>query len=100
MSMPACSNVNQAMQSLSGVAYETSEQHKDVSKARQARDVSDTLNIISYLSERNPFANNPCLHSISNGMTLTRPEKLENWSWRRWWGSQLTGFLSGSLSRW
>ena len=56
------------MQSLSGIAYETSEQHKDISKARQTRDVSDTLDIISYLSERNPFANNSCLHSISNGV--------------------------------
>lgn len=45
LSMPACSNVNQAMQSFGGVTYETSEQRKDVSKARQAKDVT---HLISY----------------------------------------------------
>ena len=38
MSMPACANMNDAMQKFTGVSYETSDQHKDVSKARQARE--------------------------------------------------------------
>ena len=37
LSMPACSEVNLAMQTLSGVAYVTYEQHKDVIKARQEK---------------------------------------------------------------
>ena len=42
--MPAWKNVNEAMQKLTGVSYQTSEQHicKDISTARQARDVRDT----------------------------------------------------------
>ena len=61
LSMPACANINNAMQSFTGVSYETSDQHKDLSKARQTRDVSDTLALVTYL--------NPSLHNIANGMT-------------------------------
>ena len=50
MLMPACANMNDAMQKFTGVSYETSDQHKDISKARQVRDVNDTLNLISYLA--------------------------------------------------
>ena len=51
-SMPACASMNDAMQKFSGILYETSNQHKDTSKARQMRDVSDTLDLISFLNER------------------------------------------------
>jgi hypothetical protein len=33
LAMPACANINNAMQSFSGVSYETSDQHKEMSKA-------------------------------------------------------------------
>ena len=32
--MPACANINNAMQSFTGVSYEASNQHKDLSKAK------------------------------------------------------------------
>ena len=41
LSMSACANINNAMQNLSGVSYETSDQQKDVMKARQLRDVKE-----------------------------------------------------------
>ena len=69
LSMPACANINDAMQKFSGVSYETSDQHKDISKARQTRDVSDTLELISYLKEGDPFTQNNSLVNIANGMT-------------------------------
>ena len=56
LSMPVCAIINKTMQKFSGVSYETSDQHKDVSAARQARDVSDTVDLIDYLNERDPFA--------------------------------------------
>ena len=34
MSMPLCVEVNDAMQELTGIKYETSEQHKDIGKVR------------------------------------------------------------------
>lgn len=69
MSRPACVSTNQAMQKLSGVTYETSEQHKDTSAARQTRDVSDALQLITYLRDRSPFVDRESLINIANGMT-------------------------------
>ena len=67
--MPACANMSDAMQKFTGVSYETSDQHKAISKARQAIYVNDTLNLISYLAQRDPFVENPSLFNIANGMT-------------------------------
>ena len=47
-SMPACASMNDAMQKFSGILYETSNQHKNTSNARQMRDVSDTLEARSH----------------------------------------------------
>ena len=57
------------MQELTEVSYTTSDQHKDVSKARQERDMTDTLEILEYLTPRNPFGWNSTLHSIASGIT-------------------------------
>ena len=57
------------MQELTEVAYTTSDQHKDVSKARQERDMADTLEVIEYLTPRSPFGGNSTLHSIASGIT-------------------------------
>jgi len=79
LSMPqgACASTNDAMQKFSDVLYETSDQHKDTSAARQARDVSDTLELITYLKERNPFAQNDSLYNIANGMTAQEAVNVE-----------------------
>ena len=69
LSMPACANINNAMQKTSGVSYETSDQHKDVTKARQLRDVRDTLDLINFLRESDLFVQNNILINIANGMT-------------------------------
>ena len=47
----------------------SSDQHKDVTKARQLRDVRDTLDLINFLRERDPFAQNNALINIANGTT-------------------------------
>ena len=52
LSMPVCARINETMQTFSGVSYETSDQHKYVSAARQARDVSDTVDLIDCLNEK------------------------------------------------
>ena len=78
MSMPACANMSDAMQKFIGVSYETSEQHKDISKVRQARDVNDTLNLISYLAQRDPFVENPSLFNIANGVTAQERVNVAN----------------------
>lgn len=65
--MPACGEVNQAMEGLTGVNYNTGEQNKDMTKARQARDWKDTLIVLSHLQERNPFSSDPSLRNIATG---------------------------------
>ena len=47
----------------------SSDQHKDVTKARQLRDVRDTLDLINFLRERDPFVQNNALKNFANGMT-------------------------------
>lgn len=61
--------MNEAMHKFSGMSYETSDQHKDTSAAMQTRCVSDTLKLITYLKEIDPFVKNDLLFNIANGMT-------------------------------
>ena len=77
LSMPVCVSINETMQKFIGVSYETSDQHKDVSAARQARDVSDTVDLIDYPNERDPFIQNDSLFNIANGMTAQERVNIE-----------------------
>ena len=65
--MPACAEINSAMQTLSGVTFTTSEQHKETGATRQARDHKDTQTLVSYLTDRSPFLSDPSLRSIAGG---------------------------------
>ena len=68
LSIPACAEVNHAMQELTWVNYSTGEQNKDMGKAIQARDWKDTLAVVQYLQERNPFSNDPSMRNIATGV--------------------------------
>ena len=46
LSMPSCAQVNIPMQTLTGVHYETSYQHKDMGKSRMQRDKTDTFKLL------------------------------------------------------
>ena len=61
LSRPACVEVNQAMQELTGVNCNTEEQHKYMTAAGQACDWKDTLTVLQYLQEQNPFSLDPSL---------------------------------------
>ncbi|KAJ8417704.1 hypothetical protein AAFF_G00225470 [Aldrovandia affinis] len=56
------------MQELTGVNHNTGDQNKDMTDARQARDMKDTLTVLNYLQERHPFCSDPSLRSISTGV--------------------------------
>ncbi|KAK2553580.1 hypothetical protein P5673_025071 [Acropora cervicornis] len=60
--------VNNAMQTLTGVSYQTSEQQKDTTEARKLRDYNDTLDLIDYLSQRDPFSQDHAQHCIATGV--------------------------------
>ena len=73
LSMPACAEFNYAMQDFTGVAYETSDQHKDLSKAKQQRDQIDTEKILNFLVSKNPFDEHELkLRSIASGITASK----------------------------
>ena len=49
LAMPACVEVNKAMQELTGVPFNSGKQNKDMAQARQARDWKDTQTLLRYL---------------------------------------------------
>ena len=57
------------MQEYSAVSYDTSQQHKNTSASRTTKDVSDTHNMVYYLSSRNPFIDKHELYSLATGVT-------------------------------
>ena len=69
--MPACAEVNIAMQELSGSKYSTNEQNKETVKCRQRRDTKDTHILLLTMYQRNPFAENTSLRSIMTGVNAT-----------------------------
>lgn len=68
MSMPTCAEVNSAMQNPTDIVNNTSEQHKESTKARQERGHKDAHEIVTFLSLRNRFRADPSLRSITTGI--------------------------------
>ena len=69
LAMPACAEVDRAMQELGGAKYSTNEQNKETGKSRQRRDMKDTHTLLFTMSERNPFAESTSLRNIVTGGT-------------------------------
>ena len=67
MAHTVCAEVNNAMQQLTGVQYNTSEQHKDLTTARQGIYIADSCELLECLESRNPFSDNCSLRSIATG---------------------------------
>ena len=78
LSMPACAEINSAMQTLSGVTFTTLEQHKETGATRQARDHKDTQTLVSYLTDRSPFLSDPSLRSIASGRVADDTAKVDD----------------------
>ena len=78
LSMPACAEINSAMQTLSGFTLTTSEQHKETGATRQARDHKDTQTLVSYLTDRSPFLSDPSLRSIASGRVADDTAKVDD----------------------
>ncbi len=69
LSMPACTEVNRAMQELTDVKYSTGEQNKEITKARQTCDMKNTNTVLCALEGRNPFSPDTDLRNIMTGVT-------------------------------
>ena len=77
------------MQEMSGVVYETPEQHKDLTNARLERDMTDTNTLATALQDHNPFRQGAELTNIMTWvpmtkLMLTRPNILAEISSNQW----------------
>ena len=68
LGMPSYAEVSFAMQELTGVNYNTGEQHMDTSKSRQHRDTEDTYKLIETFKDWDPFGSEPSLYNIVSGV--------------------------------
>ena len=68
LSMSVCAEVNRAMQEMTSVKYDTSEQNKYMMTARQQRDLKDTRYLMVDLNDRSPFHDSPLLRNIMTGI--------------------------------
>ena len=66
LAMPACADINSALQELTYTTFVTSEQHKDASNARQARDHKDRVALLGFLQDSTMSKNSTTvqLHSL------------------------------------
>ena len=73
LSMPACAEMNHAMQNFSGTNYATSEQHQDASLSRRNRDSHDVKQVVDFLEARSPFEEvDTSLRNIETGVTADK----------------------------
>ena len=68
MAHPVCAEVNNAIQQPICAQYNTSEQHKDLTTARQVKDMTDLCELLEFLESRNSFSDNCSLRSIATGI--------------------------------
>ncbi|KAK3104651.1 hypothetical protein FSP39_007130 [Pinctada imbricata] len=78
MSMPACAAMNEAMQTVSSVHYQSSEQHKESTEARQKRDHKDVTKIREFFKERSPIPKDDTnLRNIVSGVDADETVKAD-----------------------
>lgn len=70
-SLPARAELNNAIQDLTNLKTETSEQHNECGSSRLIRDNKDIDCIYKYLKERNPFSGTTSLRNIADGIVST-----------------------------
>ena len=71
-SMPAATRVIDAMETFSGVACVTSEQHVDLRESNQRRDHADTATFLTWLNLHHPFQRaSPLLASLASGVVAS-----------------------------
>lgn len=92
MASHVCAEVNSALQHLTDVMYVTSEQHKDLSKSRQEKDVADTQKMLAFLHERDPFQDDATLHNIVTGVVAQMKVNVDE---AKTVGERLLGQMAG-----
>jgi hypothetical protein len=78
MSMPVVTDINAAMQTLTGVQIVHSEQHKECGESRQSQDAKHTKKLVHFLNDMNPFAGDASLRSISCGTLAAKDVNVDD----------------------
>ena len=94
LAMPACAEVNRAMQELTGVSFNSGEQNKDMAQARQARDWKDTQTLLIPVCEASVLE---CMHIAP--LMLTQQRLLVMPFWLAWRVQQLPTSLSRGVTK-
>ena len=81
---PACTKVNNAIQQLTSVTYQTNEQHKDVSQARQTWGTADSETLMSFTEWRSPFDADPYLRNIVSSISSRRDVNVDHAKGLEW----------------
>lgn len=76
--MPACFVVNHAMQEFTDQAFESSHQHKEMHVSRCQGDIEDRTKFLDFLTERNPFVEEPSFRNIETGVVADKSVNVEN----------------------
>ena len=74
LSMPTCGEVNRARQELTSVSYNSGEQNKDITQARQSRVWKDTQTLLIYLLEK--YVKSFVVYLISCFSRMTKIHKI------------------------
>ena len=78
LAMPVTSEYKHAMQTLTDVKFKSSEQHKDVTQSRLARDNRDVNLLIERLETISPFTDDPSLRNIVSGIAAQVGTNVQN----------------------
>lgn len=78
LSMPACAEINNAMQEVTNTHRHSSEQHKELGPARKAKDTKDMMAVLFFLQQHNPFADDPSLRNIVTGIVADASVNVDN----------------------
>ena len=66
--MPFLAKFNYAMQDLTGFAFETSEQHKELREPRVRQDKDHIEKVLTFVSDLNPFSERCGLMNLATGV--------------------------------
>ena len=69
LGMPACAEMNRAMQELTSLAYDSGEQSRNILVSHITRDHEDTKIVMRAIRERNVFSDIEGLRNIMNGVS-------------------------------
>ena len=78
MSAPVSSAYNYAMQEFCETVYTTSDQHKDASAPRMARDKEDLAKLAAKLDHQSPFSDEVALRNIITGISADTNVNVQN----------------------